>query len=428
MKNVVAIILPVLILYTVSFAQEPDNKPTSAIYVTTDTTEAAALKPTSMRVKNIAVVETEIDAQSSASTELTSADARLVTAELRREAVKNLPRGRYNVMTSETVYAQGSAVLEKCVDENCVIVLGSAIGADFIVRGFIGKIQTKFTLTVEIYETEDGNLVASSDPIRSESLEGLLEQTAVVCANMYKSFVAAHTPPPEPTATPPPPLPPPTVAIQEPNTPLWKLHKMGIDISIGAGGLITGGYGGGIEWNSGERVTMPYSTSGAYLFLDIAYAELFLGYHAGSGKWESSNAPDPQDLPNMMRSYINIGIFAKYPFNSYSRIKLFPLIGLDYEASISGKIEYSEGNTDYSLDGTNGHTAATALSSLWFKIGGGIDFAMGTTVYLRSELIYGMRAANEFEWDCVEKLPSDDGAYVRFGQGVAFKIGVGINL
>jgi hypothetical protein len=139
-------------------------------------------------MKNVAVVETEIDAQSGASTKMTSADVRLVTTELRREAVKNLPRNRYNIMTSETVYAQGSAVLEECAEENCVIALGSKIGADYIVRGIVSRIQTMFTLSVEIYETENGNLVASSDPVRSESVLELLEKAAVACASMYRTF------------------------------------------------------------------------------------------------------------------------------------------------------------------------------------------------------------------------------------------------
>ncbi|GBU22317.1 hypothetical protein R80B4_02224 [Fibrobacteres bacterium R8-0-B4] len=41
----------------------------------------------------------------------------------------------------------------------------------------------------------------------------------------------------------------------------------------------------------------------------------------------------------MPRSYINIGAFAKYPLAVYERVKLFPLLGLEYEASISGNIK-----------------------------------------------------------------------------------------
>jgi hypothetical protein len=171
-------------------------------------------------MKYVAVVETEVDAASGASAEMTSAEVRLLTTELRREAVKNLPRGQYSVMTTETVYAQGTATLLECAEENCVIALGSKIGADYIVRGTISKFQTLFTLSVEIYDTEDGNLVASSDPVRSENIRGLLENAAPVCAAMYRAFAdtqvtAAVTPAaPEPALEPAaPPLPPATYAV-----------------------------------------------------------------------------------------------------------------------------------------------------------------------------------------------------------------------
>jgi len=140
-------------------------------------------------VKYVAVVETEIDSRSGASANLTPAEVALITAELRREAVNNLPPGAYNIMTTETVYAQGGAVLEECADENCVITLGSKIGADYIVRGTISKFGTKLTLSVEMYETENGSLVASSDPVRSEMPAELLEMATAACANMYKKFV-----------------------------------------------------------------------------------------------------------------------------------------------------------------------------------------------------------------------------------------------
>jgi hypothetical protein len=81
-------------------------------------------------VKNVAVVETEIDAQSDVSAKLNRTEIREITEVLRREAVKNLPRNKYNIMTTETVIAQGGAKLEACAEENCVIALGSRIGAE----------------------------------------------------------------------------------------------------------------------------------------------------------------------------------------------------------------------------------------------------------------------------------------------------------
>jgi uncharacterized repeat protein (TIGR02543 family) len=145
-------------------------------------------------MKNVAVVETEIDPHSGAAAELTPAEVRQVTTELRREAVKNLPRGLYNIMTSETVMAQGGAVLVDCAEENCVIALGGRIGADYIVRGTVSKLQTRFTLSVEMYETENGNLVALSEAVRSENIAELIEKAAAACADMFKTFVREQMP------------------------------------------------------------------------------------------------------------------------------------------------------------------------------------------------------------------------------------------
>jgi len=140
-------------------------------------------------VKNVAVVETEVDPQSGAAAKINKAEVRLITAGLRKEAVKNLPRDKYNIMTSETVQAQGGAVLEACADENCVITLGSKIGADYIVRGTISKLGTKLTVSIEMFETNDGNLVASSDIVSSEKTAELLEKATAVCGEMFRGFV-----------------------------------------------------------------------------------------------------------------------------------------------------------------------------------------------------------------------------------------------
>jgi len=141
-----------------------------------------------MAVKYMAIVETDVDAASGASNVLNSAEIRQITAELRRQATENLPSDKYSVITSETVQSMGGAVLEECAEENCVITLGAKIGADYIVRGTISKFQTKLTLTVELYETDNGTLVVTSEPVRSENPAELLELGAASCANMFRKF------------------------------------------------------------------------------------------------------------------------------------------------------------------------------------------------------------------------------------------------
>jgi hypothetical protein len=184
-----------------------------------------------VQIKNVAVVETELDEQSGAANEISRPEVRQITTMLRREAVKHLPRNRYNVMTAETVQAMGDAMLAECADENCIITLGSKIGADYIVRGIISKFQTRITLEVELYETDYGNLVASAEAVRSADLEELLEKGTVACTDMYKKFLesdvqarleAAPAPTytyaakPDPKPEPKPESPPPSAAAPKP--------------------------------------------------------------------------------------------------------------------------------------------------------------------------------------------------------------------
>ncbi len=103
---------------------------------------AAVMAPSVVyaQLKYVAVVETELDAQSGALTKINKAEVRQITAALRSVAVSSLPQGpgKYNIMTQETIMAQGSAKLDECAEENCVITLGSKIGADYIVQRMIG--------------------------------------------------------------------------------------------------------------------------------------------------------------------------------------------------------------------------------------------------------------------------------------------------
>ncbi|MCL2218550.1 MAG: hypothetical protein FWC23_01120 [Chitinispirillia bacterium] len=219
-------------------------------------------------IRNVAVVETQIDEQSGAASEISKAEVRLITNEIRREAVNNLPRDRYSVMTSETVQSMGSAVLEECAEENCVISLGIKIGADYIVRGIISKFRDNYTLTVEIYETEYGMLVATAEPVRTANLEELLEKSKAVCVAMYQKFMEASQPvaaaPQQPVA---PPVAAPTAATPKPeaiaappkssgSSTLW----LGIGLDVVGAGAIAYGF---VENANAQNRIDDYNYSGA---------------------------------------------------------------------------------------------------------------------------------------------------------------------
>jgi len=134
---------------------------------------------------NLAVIDTEAD--QSAIKELTEAELRYITQEIRRAARSNLPDD-YNVMTEQAVMVLGDAVLEECAEENCMISFGEKIGADYITKGSVSKFRTMYVLTIEIFETRKGMMVASSDPIESTDLNQFIPEIRKVAPALFTKF------------------------------------------------------------------------------------------------------------------------------------------------------------------------------------------------------------------------------------------------
>jgi hypothetical protein len=182
-------------------------------------------------------------------------------------------------------------------------------------------------------------------------------------------------------------------------------------LSVGAGGILLSDFGGGRG-----NVAIPYTGGGAYLFVDVKYAQITVSYSTGGGKWESDKTIDG-GMPEVQHSFVSIGVYAKYQKNTVEpspQINLFPLLGIDYEISADGKFIREDG-TKYDLDGEDGRPKTTDLSALWFKFGGGLDFNFIENMHLRAELLYGVRTANAYE-----------GENSRLGHGVTMKIGAGL--
>jgi formylglycine-generating enzyme required for sulfatase activity len=191
-------------------------------------------------VKYVAVLETEIDA----SAKIAKAEAHEVTEEIRRQAVKNLPRDKYSIMTAESVIAQGDIVAAECNESNCVFTTGRKIGADYVVRGTIRKIQTRFTLSVVIYDTDNETLVASSDPVRSEKIAALIENAAGACGEMFRGFAnpGAQNAPAQGYTQPVPPAPAATPPVnQAPAPSAYNDNTVGIEMVFVKGGTFTMG-------------------------------------------------------------------------------------------------------------------------------------------------------------------------------------------
>jgi hypothetical protein len=124
--------------------------------------------------------------------ELTINELRLLSDELRRQAVNILPANEFNVLTRDGMIALIPADEEEaeCLAQSCAVEIGRAIGAEYISSGRIAKFAGKLSLTVELYETMGGRLLGSFLTYGT-SIEGLMETIKSESPAMFEK-VKAH--------------------------------------------------------------------------------------------------------------------------------------------------------------------------------------------------------------------------------------------
>lgn len=130
---------------------------------------------------------------------------------------------------------------------------------------------------------------------------------------------------------------------------------------------------------------------GGFLFFDAAYAELFISVCGGSTKLNATNYLDagygpiaPQKSYSKTTSSMNIGILGKYPF-VLNKFTLYPLAGVSYQIFFSG---------DYGDEYTNEakvKTKASDFNTLWFHVGGGVNYELPKSLYVKFEALYGFK-------------------------------------
>ena len=337
------------------------------------------------------------------------------------------------------------------IDDSQISALGKRFGVRHICIANIIPAFDSFQISARIVDVETAEVIFIGEAFSPlKSANDLTQVSDEVVKIMFRGQVASKPQPqsqPLPTsALEPKPLlklePTPVAPTAPVQTTIDVMNEGNIEsveksalspreskkrMSIGAGGFFASDFGGGIVWDKGGQVIMPYYGGGAYLFLDVVHAEFFVGYSGGSGKWE---VPGLSNMPYMPRTYINIGAVLKYSIGD-QKLKLSPLAGIEYEMAIFGKLKYPAGN-EYVFDGSRGRNGnknpeANALSALWIKTGCGLDIGLSQSTYLRTELLYGIRTANQFEKNEVdiEKGASHD---VKTGTGHGFTLRVGIGV
>jgi len=212
-----------------------------------------------------------------------------------------------------------------------------------------------------------------------------------------------------------------------------------LDLSAGGGAFFTSDFGGGMEGKFSGTM-YPISIEGAYDlktsfiggglygFFDVTYAEISLGFIGAEVRWDESTEVSVMGQTESEKGKdtcgfagLSLGLLLKYPIAVSDIITVFPAAGIDYQLILWDNVKFLWG------DDSPGNWNAPI-----FKFGAGIDIALGEKIFLRSDLLYGIRLANKVEKDDLEnQLKTLPGSFdikddkTRLANEVTFKFGIG---
>lgn len=154
---------------------------------------------------------------------------------------------------------------------------------------------------------------------------------------------------------------------------------------------------------------------GFYLFFDATYVEANVGLLLGN-----SNRDKQPDDDDQKKGYdvtaIKLGLFGKYPIDLGS-FTLFPMLGIDGQLCIGGKMGGKDVPSEYKDDFNEGY------SWFWIKLGVGADIPLAEKFYLRPEFLYGIRFNTDNEKDTKDSAGKFLDAIV--GHGLDVRVAVG---
>jgi len=348
-------------------AQEPDDKPKIAVYVTGDVPE----------------------------NDKTALGTRMLAAFVNSGLYRGIERSAQFLAEVEKEHIKQRS---GDVDDSQISALGKQFGVNIICVAAITPALGSYQVSARIIDVETAEVThigEANSPLKT--IEDLTVVSNEVVSNMFGRQLSIAPAPIRPKKK----------------------------YSVGVGAIYAGGLGGGIAWSDGQ-VNMPYSGGGVCIFFSHTYASAYITYLSGGGRWESDNLyGNKYELPDLRRTDLNVGIFGKYPVNLRDNITLFPTAGLDYNACVNAKLVRADGSK-YNFNGADGQDNAHVsgdLNELWARLGAGCDVDIGWNAYIRGEILYGARLANAFE-----KSYLYGNGYTKSAHGPTLRVGAGIRL
>jgi len=206
-------------------------------------------------------------------------------------------------------------------------------------------------------------------------------------------------------------------------------------MSAGGGYILGGDAGGGVDmsiagYGSVLKETNTNFGGGTFGFFDAKYIEASIAVWFGGGEVKISGdfVEEVYGIDTLTMKFditsFNFSLLGKYPFAIGTNIILFPAAGIEYQRVIS--VKYKSGTS--SVDAEN----PEEFSALWFRFGGGIDYSITKSIYLRFTGLYGVRLANKYEKDLEKDLNAllnyadiPGSAEILLGHGPQVKVAVG---
>jgi len=164
--------------------------------------------------------------------------------------------------------------------------------------------------------------------------------------------------------------------------------------------------------------TMNQFNCGAFLFFDAAWVEFSAGVQRGINSYEETMiaaSPSIDDITTTSRGegsevMLSLALLGKCPFTLSENFIVFPLAGLEYQITLM-QFRQPEGRRQYDrTDPERGETdadgkiyALPVWNSLFIVVGGGMDYRLSSSLFLRTELLYGFRLQTFYETDSLEK-------------------------
>jgi outer membrane protein W len=206
-----------------------------------------------------------------------------------------------------------------------------------------------------------------------------------------------------------------------------KKNTSAADFPVSAGGRIF--YNGMFQiWEYGGGYAASYFNThnlgqangfGIGAFFDATYVEIGLDFIFGSVKTSHLVSPSWYDSA-MKTTHFGFTLLGKYPI-AFGSMTVFPLLGIDYQAFLSGEANSEVSSVDYTMT----YEREEMFDDFSIVIGAGLDYKLTSALYLRGELLVNFKLDNKNETDIrdIASEYGDDFSLFSFGPRVSIGVG-----